>query len=385
MNSIVDFDSHSGIVTCEAGTVLENLETWAAEHSLTVPLDLGSKGSCQVGGNVATNAGGLRYLRYGSLRGSVVGMEVVLGDGRVVSDLRGLKKDNTGYSLRQLFIGSEGTLGVITKLALSLAPKPQSTQVAVLACPSFEAVLAAHTLVRQRMSDILSACEFFDAQSMGLTLDQFPNVARSPFQEKYAFYMLLETRGTNAPHDEEKLQLFLEEASCVKTGDGGEHVITDCVVAQNSAQAQALWFLRENITMALKQRGYTHKYDMSLKLPKMYDLVEDTRRQVQTIGNDDNSDVLVCGYGHLGDGNLHLNVNTPGPQKRVEVESALEPFVYQWTAAAGGSVSAEHGIGQLKKKYLSLNRSEVELDLMRQMKALMDPAGILNPGKVLEA
>uniref|UniRef100_G3P6J9 D-2-hydroxyglutarate dehydrogenase, mitochondrial n=1 Tax=Gasterosteus aculeatus aculeatus TaxID=481459 RepID=G3P6J9_GASAC len=365
MNKILTFDSISGILTCQAGCVLENLSSHLEERDYIMPLDLGAKGSCHIGGNVATNAGGLRLLRYGSLRGTVLGLEVVLADGRVLDCLTTLRKDNTGYDLKQLFIGSEGTLGVITAVSILCPRKPKSVNVVFLGCETFDQLLRTFQLCRGMLGEILSAFEFLDSECMRLlnTHLKLPNpISDCPF------YIVIETSGSNATHDEEKLHNFLEEAMA-------SSLVTDGTVATEDSKIKALWSMRERVTEALTHDGFTYKYDISLPVEQIYQLVTDMREH---LGGRAKS---VVGYGHVGDGNLHLNITSPA--KDPGLLAAVEPFVYQWTARCRGSVSAEHGLGLKKRNYIYYSKPRQAVALMGDIKAMLDPKGILNPYKTL--
>jgi FAD/FMN-containing dehydrogenase len=450
MKSILSFDPLSCVAVVEAGVVLQSLEDYLCDYqqnnntsSFTVPLDLGAKGSCCIGGNVATNAGGQRLLRYGSLHGSVLGLEVVSPDGTVIDLLSTLRKDNTGYDLKQLFIGSEGTLGVITKVALLCPPKPTSVNVALLAVGSFNAALEVLKLARQRLAEVLSAFEFLDETSMQLTLQHIP-AARLPFssrgytgidrnissstsssykqeeggniKQQTFFYILIETSGSNASHDAEKLDQFLTLAM-----DQG--LVVDGAVAQDASQAASFWLLREGVTEALRSRGGLYKYDFSLPIGEMYALVEDTERRIQEeyyshshhhnsfnhqgdgeekgrdrIGKEElqqqqqqqqqdpfppyPSPILVAGFGHMGDGNLHLNISAT--QYSPRMEKVLEPWLYEQVAARRGSISAEHGVGLTKADCIQYSKSDSAIEMMKKVKMLFDPVGILNPYKVVK-
>ncbi|XP_028994188.1 D-2-hydroxyglutarate dehydrogenase, mitochondrial isoform X2 [Betta splendens] len=354
MNNILSFDSVSGILTCQAGCVLENLTLYLEERDYIMPLDLGAKGSCQIGGNVSTNAGGLRLLRYGSLHGTVLGLEVVLADGRVLDCLSTLRKDNTGYDLKQLFIGSEGTLGVITAVSILCPRKPKSVNVVFLGCETFEQLLQTFQLCRGMLGEILSAFEFLDSECMRLlnTHLKLPN----PIS------------GSDPRHDGEKLHNFLEEAMT-------SSLVNDGTVATEESKAKTLWSMRERVTEALTHDGYTYKYDISLPVDRIYQLVTDMREH---LGDKAKS---VVGYGHVGDGNLHLNITSP--TKDPEVLAAIEPFVYEWTASCQGSISAEHGLGLKKRNYIYYSKPRQAVALMSDIKAMLDPKGILNPYKTL--
>lgn len=367
MNRIISFDEVSGILVCEAGCILEHLSDYVSARGFTLPVDLGARGSCQVGGNVATNAGGVRVLRYGSLHGSVLGLEVVLSDGTVLDLLRALRKDNTGYDLKQLFIGAEGTLGVVTKVALLTPPQSSSVHVAFLACSDYEAVQATFVEARKQLGEVLSAFEFLDRNSLDLVL-KHREASRDPLPNTEApFYVLLETSGSNETHDREKVESFLEGAL-----EGG--MVVDAALAEGSGQRAKLWELRESVPEALQRSGVVYKYDLSIPVRDLYKLVEVMRQRLDGLAS-------VFGYGHLGDGNLHLNISASAYTE--EILSRIEPFVYEWTAEMRGSVSAEHGIGLLKASALHYSKPTEAVDIMSRLKTLLDPSGILNPYKVL--
>uniref|UniRef100_A0A7S2J429 FAD-binding PCMH-type domain-containing protein n=1 Tax=Zooxanthella nutricula TaxID=1333877 RepID=A0A7S2J429_9DINO len=369
MNTIIDIDDYTGIMTCEAGCVLEQVDAKLAEKGLRMPLDLGAKGSCQLGGNVATNAGGLRLLRYGSLHGTVIGAEFVLADGTIVDTLSKMRKDNTGSYLRQLVIGSEGTLGLITKLAIACPPLPKSENVAFLACSSFAAVLNLFKEAKANLGEILSAYEFLDSECVSV-LGKWTGVS-SPLESEAPFYVLIETAGSDAAHDEEKLHRFLEQ-----TMENG--LVDDGTVASEPSKIRAIWDVRERITEALKHDGYVYKYDISLPLPKLYDVVEDTRKRFQG----DDGVTRVVGFGHMGDGNLHLNIT--GPEYKKDVMDSLEPWLWEWTSNVRGSISAEHGIGFKKRDVIGFSKTAEAVELMATLKKTMDPQGILNPYKMVQ-
>ncbi|XP_029350434.1 D-2-hydroxyglutarate dehydrogenase, mitochondrial isoform X1 [Echeneis naucrates] len=365
MNNILTFDRISGILTCQAGCVLENLSLYLEERDYIMPLDLGAKGSCHIGGNVATNAGGLRLLRYGSLRGTVLGLEVVLADGRVLDCLATLRKDNTGYDLKQLFIGSEGTLGFITAVSILCPRKPKSVNVIFLGCETFEQLLQTFQLCRGMLGEILSAFEFLDSECMRLLVThlKLPN----PITE-CPFYVVIETSGSDPTHDQQKLHNFLEEAMA-------SSLVSDGTVATEDSKIKTLWSMRERVTEALTHEGFTYKYDISLPVERIYQLVTDMRTH---LGGRAKS---VVGYGHVGDGNLHLNITSPA--KDPALLAAIEPFIYEWTASCQGSISAEHGLGLKKRNYIYYSKPSQAVALMGNIKAMLDPKGILNPYKTL--
>ncbi|CAI9603662.1 unnamed protein product [Staurois parvus] len=365
MDKVISFDNVSGALVCQAGCILESLNQYLGEQGYIMPLDLGAKGSCHIGGNLATNAGGLRLLRYGSLRGTVLGLEAVLPDGSVLNCLNSLRKDNTGYDLKQLFIGSEGTLGIITAISILCPRKPSTVNVAFLGCENFSRVLQIFTMCRDELGEILSACEFLDSECMKL-VETHLNLT-NPLPEN-AFYVLVETSGSCAKHDEEKLNAFLEKAldsECVTSG----------TVATDHSKIASLWALRERITEALAHDGYVYKYDLSMPVEKLYTLVEETKARLGS------SAQSVVGYGHLGDGNLHLNITAKAHSDTLL--AALEPFVYEWTSHHNGSISAEHGLGFKKRDHIFYSKSREAVQIMQKIKHMLDPKGIMNPYKTI--
>ncbi|KAK2990442.1 hypothetical protein RJ640_011190 [Escallonia rubra] len=386
MSKIVSFDKVSGILVCEAGCILENLVSFLDNQGFIMPLDLGAKGSCQIGGNVSTNAGGLRLFRYGSLHGNVLGLEVVLANGTVLDMLRTLRKDNTGYDLKHLFIGSEGSLGIVSKVSILTPPKLSSVNLAFLACKDYSSCQKLLLAAKRKLGEILSAFEFLDTQALDLVLKHLEG-ARNPLPTSmHNFYILMETTGSNESYEKEKLEAFL-----LHSMEGG--LISDGVLAQDINQASSFWHIREGVPEALMKAGAVYKYDLSLPVEKMYDLVEEMRIRLGPAAN-------VVGYGHLGDSNLHLNISTP--QYDDAILAQIEPFVYEWTSKHHGSISAEHGLGLMKADKIFYSKSPETVSiilvgsyllpkslcvdivqLMASIKRLLDPNGILNPYKVL--
>ncbi|QPG77228.1 D-lactate ferricytochrome c oxidoreductase [Brettanomyces nanus] len=384
MNKVRSFDEASGMFKADAGVILENADGYLAEHDHIFPLDLGAKGSCFIGGNVATNAGGLRLLRYGSLHGSVLGLEAVLPDGTIYDSMHSLRKDNTGYDLKQLFIGSEGTIGIITGVSILCPARPKSVNVAFLGLESYEQVQETFKKARNELCEVLSAFEFMDRGSQ-VFASRFLKMAHplSPDDEnevpEYPFYVLIEVAGSKKEHDDEKLESFLE--SVMEDG-----TVADGVVSQDESQLRTLWKWRESVSEASTIDGGVYKYDVSLPLPKMYSLVETVRKQLgerQLMSQEDTGMPVVdaIGYGHVGDGNLHLNVCVREYNKKVE--TALEPFVYEQVQKERGSISAEHGLGFQKKHYIQYSKSPVEIQMIKDLKKHYDPNGIMNPYKYI--
>ncbi|KAJ7492809.1 FAD-binding domain-containing protein [Mycena latifolia] len=367
MNTVRSFDPVSGILVADAGCILQSLTDYVAPHNHIMPIDLGAKGSCHIGGNVATNAGGLRLLRYGSLHGSVLGLEVVLPDGTILDQLTSLRKDNTGYDLKQLFIGAEGTLGIITAVSILTPPSPQASNNVILALPHFDNVLPLYKTVKRQLSEILSAFEFIDRTAYDLA-----------DVDGAACFVLVETSGGRREHDEEKLTDLLTSLLEADTP-----LINTGVLSQNPAQFSSLWALREGITEAVSKEGKAYKYDISIPLASFKHVVDTTREHLRSKGLlGDHAVKHVIGYGHVGDGNLHLNIVASAYTQ--EIQDALEPFVYELVASYRGSISAEHGIGAMKTHALHYSKNDVSIAWMKKIKALFDPRGIMNPGKVLE-
>jgi len=365
MNKIEKIDTSSGVAVCQSGVILEQLDKRLADHGMMVPLDLGAKGSCHIGGNVSTNAGGLRLLRYGSLHGSVLGVEAVIASGEVVDCMSNMKKDNTGYDLKQLFVGSEGTLGLVTKVSIACPTRPSSINLALIALPDYDSVVKTLLECKGRLNEILSSCELIDSDSMECVTK---NLGLTCPLEPSNFYMLLETSGSNSCHDEEKLNLFLEHMM-------GEGVVTDGTVATAPSKQGEIWQLRERLAEALMKDGYNYKYDISLPLSAFY---ESKLALEKRLGN---KVTRVVGYGHIGDGNMHLNVTTP--EYNQEVMDLIEPYLYEFTSRHHGSISAEHGLGFKKRNCIHYSKSDSAVRIMKQIKTVFDPKGIMNPYKVL--
>lgn len=381
MNTIESFDEASGVVVAQAGVVLETLDNFVGQAGYRVPLDLGAKGSCQIGGNVATNAGGSRFIRYGSLRGSVLGLEAVLPDGRVLDTLTTLRKDNTGYDLKQLMIGGEGTLGIITRLAIACPIKSSSVDTIIVKVDDFDNVKSLLRMAKEKLGEILSAYEFMDKQSVDLALKHLSHVS-DPLRDETenesvaasgSGLVLVECAGSNAEHNRVKLESFLESAF----EDG---LVSNGVIAESETQSNALWELRESLPEAIVKAGTggTLKYDFSLPLSSFYEIVELARQKVAGIDG-----VEIVGWGHIGDGNLHLNIALTSPSTAAAVKERLEPWVYEFVARCRGSVSAEHGLGQMKADAIGYSKANTAVDVMRVIKNALDEKGICNPYKML--
>jgi len=368
MRAIEAVDPLSRTVVAQAGVTLQALQEEVEKHGLIFPLDLGARGSCTLGGNLATNAGGNRVIRYGMTRDMVLGIEVVLADGTIVNNLNRLIKNNAGYDLKQLFIGSEGTLGIITRAALRLWEKPLSEQVALTAVASFDKLPLLLRHVERHLGGSLSAFEVMWPEFYDL-VTTLPAPSRPPLAGGYAHYVLVEAQGGDAA-GAAGLQTALEQALDAK-------LIADAVVAQSQAERNALWAIRED-TGQTRRFEPLFVFDVSLPIPAMPAYVDGVRQALSARWPEARCFV----FGHLGDGNLHLvaAVGNNAPETR----SAVERLVYEPLAAVGGSISAEHGIGLEKKDYLRMTRSGEEVALMRRLKHALDPRALLNPGKIID-
>jgi FAD/FMN-containing dehydrogenase len=374
MNRVRAVDAADSTITVEAGVALRQVQEAAASAGRLFPLSLGSEGSCTIGGNLATNAGGTGVLRYGTMRDLTLGVEVVLPDGRIWYGLRGLRKDNTGYDLKQLFIGSEGTLGVITAAVLKLFPAVRSRATAWLALPDVGAAADLLGVLRERCGDRLTAFEVMARQSVEFVL-RHTGGARDPFGAAHPWYALVEL----ADPAEARLGGLLEAA----LEDAFERGLAlDAVVATGSAQTAALWALREGISEAQNFEGPSLKHDVTVPISRLADFVARTDSALTAAV----PGVRIVTYGHVGDGNLHYNLSGPVGMPAEEFRARagdLARIVYDTTAEFDGSFSAEHGVGVAKRGALATYKDAVELDLMRGVKGLLDPVGLMNPGKVL--
>jgi FAD/FMN-containing dehydrogenase len=374
LNRIREVDPLNDTISAEAGCVLEAVQNAAAEVGRLFPLSLGAQGSCQIGGNMASNAGGVNVLRYGMARALVLGLEVVLADGRIWDGLRSLRKDNTGYDLKQLFIGAEGTLGVITAAVLRLVPRPRELQTAWLAVPSPQAAVELLALFRERLGETVSSFELLAGGCVELVLQYLPG-ARAPLARPAPWYVLAEVAWSLAEGLGAQLEQVLEEA--MRRG-----LIQDGAIAASEAQRKALWALRENPTEAMAHEGVVLRHDIAVPVSRVPDLIERAATELERAV----PGVRIMPFGHVGDGNIHYNLLQPRDMageafyaRRDEVQR----MVFDVVEALDGSISAEHGIGRLKRAELAVRKSPVELALMRQLKATLDPKGILNPGAVI--
>lgn len=375
MNRIEAVDAANLTMSVEAGCILADVQAAARDAGAYFPLSLGAEGSCRIGGNLSTNAGGVHVLRYGNARDLVLGLEVVLADGRVWNGLRGLRKDNTGYDLKALFLGAEGTLGIITRAVLKLYPQPKATCVALAGCGSAEDALALFATARARAGEALNACEYMNALSVDLAEKHRPDV-KCPLEGRHAAYVLLELASTDPQADLNGLM----ELALTDAFEATE--VEDAVIAQSGPQADAIWALREAIPEAQKREGGSIKHDVSVPVSKVAEFLGKAKDLVEgRIAG-----VRVCAFGHMGDGNIHFNLTQPeGAEKQafLDLWADTNAAVHDLVAELGGSFSAEHGVGRLKTGDMARLKDPVELDLMRAVKAALDPENRLNPGKVL--
>ncbi|GGE73215.1 FAD-binding oxidoreductase [Massilia psychrophila] len=375
MNRIRALDTVNRTITVDAGCILHDIQQAALAQDCLFPLSLAAEGSCTIGGNLSTNAGGTAVLRYGNARELCLGLEVVTPHGDIWSGLRGLRKDNTGYDLRGLLIGAEGTLGVITGAVLKLFPQPKASIAALVAVKSPRDALALLHLMQDRASAGLTGFELMSDFCMQLVATHFPRLAQ-PFAARHPHYVLLEvTSHESEQHAARLLELSLEQA--LERG-----LADDAVLATSNAQSRALWQLREHIPLAQAAAGNNIKHDISLPVSAIADFIDVTGARLQQAFPHCQ---VVC-FGHLGDGNLHYNV-APADGKPHESflanQKAINRIVHDSVEQFNGSISAEHGIGALKRDDLVRYKPKVELDMMRAIKAALDPLGIMNPGKVL--
>jgi len=375
MQRVRALDAANLTLTVEAGCVLRAAQQAAEDAGLLLPLSLASEGSCTIGGNLATNAGGTQVLRWGNARELCLGLEVVTAAGEVWDGLSGLRKDNTGYDLRDLFIGSEGTLGIITAATLKLAPQPAAVTTALAACTSPAACLRLLEMARMRLGAGLTGFELMGRVALELVARHFPQLPR-PLPPAPWTVLLEASDIEGEPEARRRFEALLAAAA-----DAG--CVDAAVVAANLAQAKALWQLRESIPLAQAIEGLNIKHDIALPVSAIPEFVARTDAALQARW----PGVRLVTFGHLGDGNLHYNVQAPAGEDPTrflaEQEPAVNRLVYDALAPFGGSISAEHGIGVLRRGELAARKSPVALALMRAIKAALDPQGLLNPGRVL--
>ncbi len=375
MNRIRGIDALNYAITVEAGVILANVQKAADEADRLFPLSLAAEGTCQIGGNLSTNAGGIQVLRYGMARDLVLGLEVVLPNGQVWDGLRALRKDNTGYDLKQLFIGAEGTLGIITAAVLKLYSKPKSVETAFLAVRDPAAAIELLSRAREGSGDAVTAFELMSRRTLEMVLKHMPGTA-NPLSAAHDWYVLLELSAGDAGGGlRAALERLLEQA----LEDG---LIHDAAVAASSAQARAMWRLRETVNEAQKPEGGSIKHDVSIPVSRVPDFIAQATAAVEK----ELPGIRVVAFGHVGDGNIHYNLSQPVGADRAAYLARWHEFnriVHDIVTAMNGSISAEHGIGQLKREELAHYRSPIEIGLLRTIKQAIDPKGLMNPGKVV--
>ncbi len=370
LNRVLAVDTHAYTMTVQAGVILADAQAAASAHGLLLPLSMGSQSSCQIGGNLSTNAGGLAVLKYGTARDLVLGLEVVLADGRVCNELRALRKDNTGYDVKQLFVGAEGTLGIITAAVLKLFPDGprQTAWLAVADCGAACALLAD---LRQATGDGVTSFEYMTAAALSRLTEAMPEVAL-PLGLTHAHQVLVECLAGGEQQFEQALSLALERG-----------LVVDAVIGSGPTQTRALWAIREAIPAAEKRLGGSVKHDVSLALGDIASYIDEVQASIV----ERYPGVRLSIYGHLGDGNVHFNVLAPPAVEAEAYKLAhgadISALVHDRAHALGGSYSAEHGIGHLKRELLAHYADKTSLSVMRTIKAALDPRGLMNPGKLL--
>ncbi len=370
MNAVLEVDASSRTITVQAGVILEEIQRQADNQDLLFPLNFGAKGSAQIGGIISTNAGGLRVLRFGMTRQLVLGLEAVKADGSIISSMKKIIKDNSAYDLKQLFIGSEGTLGIITKAVLKLVEKPISRCSAFVAVESYDNVVTLLKQADKMLGGTLSGFELIWGHTYN-TMTSAPSLNKPPLPHGSPFYVLLESLGSDPAGDQLRIERLL--ANCIEV-----ELITDAVVAASAADHTWFWNIREDVHVLVSQMIVDQHFDISLPVPLIGSVIQNIWKELQTI--EDVRETHI--FGHVADGNIHLMIGkTHNDSNLTEV---INEIVYRPLQAIGGSISAEHGIGLHKKKYLSLCRSEAEISMMQLLKKSLDPKNILNRNKVLD-
>ena len=374
MNNIKELNEENFTITVEAGCILNNIQNIADEKNFLFPLSLASEGSCTIGGNISTNAGGINVLRYGMARDLVLGIEVVLANGEIWNNLISLRKDNRGYDLKQLFIGSEGTLGIITSAVLKLFPAPRNIETALFAIPNPDAAIELLGLARSASADLLNAYELVSRVGMEMVIKNIPG-AKEPLKEKYKWYILIEFSSSSKNNLRQQIEDLFELAL-------NKNIVLDGVIAESTQQRKELWTLRDGLNEAQKPEGGSIKHDISVPINNVSKFIYSASKCVEEfIPNS-----RVVAFGHIGDGNIHFNISQPLKQDKKEFLNKwtdVNKLVFDIVKNLDGSFSAEHGIGKLKREELQNYNPTIEINLMKSIKSSFDPNNILNPGKVL--
>ena len=369
MNQIEELDEKSRTITVQAGVILENAIDAAADKNLFLPLSFGAKGSAQVGGVVSTNAGGLRVFRYGMTRQMVLGLEAVLPDGTIISSLKKIIKDNSGYDLKQLFIGAEGTLGIITKVVFRLQEKPQSRSSAIVGINHYEQVIQMLKFMEKGLAGTLTGFELM-WQRTYQAMTQPPSTYSPPLPGHYTYYVFIECLGSNAENDFNRLETLIGEAL-------ENEIIEDGVLAQSDRELQSIWKIREDVSVLADLAKYDQHFDISLPIPVIGVEIDRAIEQLEKLDFVEK----IFPFGHVADGNIHFIIGKKDNSPKII--QAINEIIYAELARHKGSVSAEHGIGLDKKAFLSTSRTASEIELMRLLKKTLDPHGILNPGRIV--
>ena len=369
MNEIEEIDQKSRTVTVQSGVILENLINSVSEKDLLLPLNFGAKGSAHIGGAISTNAGGLRVLKYGMVRQMILGLEVVLPDGRIVSSLKKIIKDNSGYDLKQFFIGSEGTLGIVTKAVLKLIEAPSTRHSAILGVNDYESVIDLLKTLEKGLGGTLSAFELMWGNTYRTMIEKSTSLI-SPIDQNYDYYVFVETLGSNKNQDLSLLQNLIEKAL-------EDNIVIDGSLAETEKELNNLWQIREDVSILDSNANHAQHFDISIPIPligKIVDSINDNLKKLSFVKN-------IYIWGHVADGNIHFIV---GKEKNSdEIIKKVNEVVYEPLKENNGSISAEHGIGLDKKNYLIKSRSKPEIEMMKQIKQLFDPKNILNPGRII--
>lgn len=366
LNAIEEIDTTAHTMTAQAGVTMQSAQEAADEKDLFFPVDIGARGTCMLGGNVSSNAGGTKVIRYGMMRDSVLGLEAVLADGTVVSSMNRFIKNNSGFDLKHLFIGTEGVLGLITRIVFRLSVKPQTHNVALVACSDYEQIVAVLNKAKTLLGSSLCGFEVMWSDFYE-TVTQPKGKLRSPLSEAYPFYAIIEAMGTRPGADDENFEGVLGEMI-------ESELIRDGVIAKSDKEREEIWAIRGEVEWLVKD---CYNFDVSLRIADVGQYIEQVMSSIKT----DIPGTLVAAFGHLGDNNIHLSVLCEG-NKTVHA-GTIEKHVYESLVPYQGAISAEHGIGLEKKPYLSISRSAEEIELMKSLKRSMDPKNILNPGKVV--